>query len=176
MEVCQKCAANSWKSTVGSVNAGDGVDCTTCTAGKGTGSVEGSISESACKCAPGYFTDSGTCSLCLRNTYKSTTSNTDQCLQCTIGTGTNGVTGATSVSMCTTCQPGYQKIAGSCTSCPKDTYKDVDGDGALAVVVVVVVGNSGRDTLTLTHGVFLFFSIFSYFLNLFSLLSSYSSA
>ncbi len=52
-------------------------------------------------CISGYYVNSGTCTVCAADTYKTGTSTATSCTSCGTGHSTNGATQSTSSAACT---------------------------------------------------------------------------
>jgi hypothetical protein len=115
------CAANTYKATADHSKACD--DCPTNT---GTGAVTGSIAESECLAAAGYFGSGSNVDVCAANTYKATATSAKACDDCPTNSNTGGNSGAKAESECLAAA-GYFGSGSSIAACPADTFKTATG-------------------------------------------------
>jgi hypothetical protein len=117
---CTACSYGYYKPTTSNTM------CTSCPSFTNTSSLA-SDALTKCTCNIGYTGNDGTqCSPCSVNTYKSVTGSSS-CTSCPTNQNTQGATGVCNINACV-CNPGYTGDDGvSCSACPSDTYKVLNG-------------------------------------------------
>lgn len=98
--------------------------------GDGGSNATNPSNPSGLTCTAGYYNNNGTCTVCPENTYS--LSGANSCTACPATKCSDP--GSTSVGACVECEPeqsagtvekcspGYGKVNGTCTICPRDTY------------------------------------------------------
>ena len=144
------CGPNTYKSPCGitSPAGGDG-RCLPCP--NSTVSKKGSTSVNDCVCGLGQYGPASSCTLCPAGTYKDYSTNISlgiiDCLPCNL-TGFSSLPGSRSKMNCTQCSPGYYRLRGTCTPCPRNTSKSTMGDANCSTCPRGSTSGSGASSCT----------------------------
>lgn len=115
-----------------------------------SGSLPRSSYTTNCSCNPGYYgPDGGPCAQCSTGSYKNV-SGTSDCVNCPSGTF-SATPGATSISQCGPCEPGYYNpIEGQyeCQPCPAGSYSPYLGASSCQLCWQGSYSSSGMSTCT----------------------------